>query len=48
MTYYMELFATQTVAKVQLISINLMPAKSMQLLSIVTTVSQSKPWPSVQ
>lgn len=44
----MELFETQTVVKVQLISVNLMPEKSMELLSIVTTVSQSKPWPAVQ
>lgn len=48
MTSYMELFETQTVVKVQLISINLMPAKSMELLSIVITVSYSKPWPAVQ
>lgn len=44
----MELFETQTVVKVQLIPVNLMPEKSMELLSIVTTVSQSKPWPAVQ
>lgn len=49
MTYYMVLFETQTVVKVQLISNHLMPVKSMELLlSIVTTVSQSKPWPAVQ
>lgn len=48
MTHCMEFFETQTVVKVQPISINLMPAKSMELLSIVTTVSQSKAQPAVQ
>lgn len=43
----MELFDTQTAVKVQLVSRNLMPAKSTELLFIATTASQSKPCPVI-
>lgn len=43
MTYYTEFFKTQTVVKVQLICTSIMIVKSVELFSIVTTVSRANP-----
>lgn len=43
MTYHMELFRTQTVVKVQLTCVNIMPVKPTELFSVVTTVPRANP-----